>query len=137
MTDQVRQNLGVRGGMKLVPGFHQALFQAVEVFDHTIMDNGDPPGLIKVGMGVFIIRRTVGGPTGMSDADLSRKRLVIKQVSQALVDLALLLPGMEAGCLQDSKSSTVVSAIFKPSQPFQKNGRGMTRTDISNNSTHE
>jgi hypothetical protein len=43
--------------------------QHLEVLDDAVVDHGDPPGTVEVGVGVAIRRRPVGGPARVPHAD--------------------------------------------------------------------
>ena len=60
---------------------HEVLLDFQIVFDDAVVDEGDPPVLADVGMGVDVIWLPVGGPAGMPDAQVPLQvRAAVDQV---------------------------------------------------------
>ena len=87
-------------------------------------------------MGILVRRRTVRGPAGMADADLSGDRLGDQQASEPFVDLPLFLAQLEIVVANDRHAGAVIAAIFQPAQPFEDDRPGLLFSYVTNYSTH-
>ena len=75
LADQVRQHLGVGLGGEGVAARLERLPDGVRVLDDAVVDDGDPAGLVGVGMGVRRGGRAVRGPAGVADAERARRAI--------------------------------------------------------------
>ena len=67
LLDQVGHHLGVGGRGQGVPGGLQLGPQRGVVLDDPVVDEGQPPGAVDVGVGVVLGGAAVGGPAGVPD----------------------------------------------------------------------
>ena len=78
---QLCHHLRVRVGGEVDALAHEVLLDFQIVFDDAVVDEGDPPVLADVGMGVDVIWLPVGGPAGMPDAQVPLQvRAAVDQV---------------------------------------------------------
>ena len=116
---------------------HQVLFQLQIVFDDAVVDDGDPPVLTDVGVGVDVIGLPVGGPAGVADAQISLQvRAAVDQVRESLQP-ALGLADLEPRRLRpDRHAGGVIAPVLHPLQAVQQNGRRGLVSYKSNDSAH-
>ena len=78
---QLGHHLRVRVGGEVDALAHEVLLDFQIVFDDAVVDEGDPPVLADVGVGVDVIGLPVGGPAGMPDAQVPLQvRAAVDQV---------------------------------------------------------
>src|ERR1017187_999473 len=96
IADQMREHFGVGVGFEFVAGLEQFLFERVVILNDTIVDDGNPAGLVELGMGIFVRGRTVRGPTRVADAEISLDRFGFQKPGESLADFALFLANEQA-----------------------------------------
>src|SRR5579859_3368722 len=135
-ADQMRQDLRVRGGAKLMPARHQAFLEPLEIFNDAVVNNSNLAALVQVRVGIFIRGLAMSGPTGVADADLAGKRVELEEFGQTLVYFPLLLSDVESLAVEDGHACAVIAAIFQPPQALQNDGGGRLFANITNDSAH-
>lgn len=89
-----------------------------------------------MGVGIHVVGHAMGGPTGMGDADMAVEVLAVKKTLQ-IGDLALALIDVQRAVLGDQRDArAVVTAIFEPVEPFDKDRAGIAPADITYDSAH-
>ena len=73
-----------------------------------------------MGMGVNVAGRPVGGPAGVSDADVPKNRPGRQQGFEPIDSASGLHDGQIAGGRDGSHARAVVTAVFEPVQPDQQ-----------------
>src|SRR3546814_5250102 len=73
-------HLGIGLALELVAARDQLLADLAIILDNAVVHHGDPFGGMRMGIG--LVRRAMGGPAGMSDADQALHRLVPQFVFQ-------------------------------------------------------
>ena len=86
LADQMGEDFGVGLRAKLVSRLSKPFLDPVEVFNHTVVNDGDPAGPVEVRMGVLVRRRAVCSPAGVADAKLTGCRLGLEGSAKAFVD---------------------------------------------------
>ena len=137
IADQMRQHLGIGAGPEFVSGLEQFLFERVVIFDDAIVDDGDFAGLIEMRMGIFVRRRPMRGPAGMSDAEGSGGWVGFQQRREAFVNPAPFLAHQQVGVACHGQARAVITAVFQPPQSFQQDGRGCFLADVTNDAAHK
>jgi len=132
----MREHLGVGAGFEFVAGLEQFVPEPVVIFDDAVVDDGDPAGLIQVGMGIYVGRRAVGGPAGVADADVAGGGFLFQQAREALVNFSLFLADEQFVAVQHGHARAVIAAIFQPPQSFEQDGRGRFFTNVSDDAAH-
>ena len=134
--NQVRDRFGIGGGRKPIAFRLQRLPDLLIVFDHAVVydrHRGIPP---HVGMGIVDRRRTVRGPAGMADADVGLHGTVREALRQFLDLSHGLADGKRPRRPRRGDAGAVVAAVFQPAQAGQQELHGVTRSYVSNDSTH-
>ena len=90
---QVRGDLGVGLGDEISVIALQLLAEGGEVFDDPVVHHGHAALLAKVRVGIDVIGRAMGGPTGVADADLCLGEGVLGEGVDQIGQLAGLLVG--------------------------------------------
>ena len=124
---QLGHHLRVRVGGEVDALAHQVLLQLQIVFNDAVVDDGDPPVLTDVGMGVDVVGLPVGGPAGVADAQVPLQiRAAVDQVGQRLQP-PLGLAHLEPRRLRPHRhAGGVVAPVLHPLQAVQQNGgRGL------------
>ncbi len=80
LLNEVGHHLGVGGRDERVPGGHELGPQLGVVLDDAVVDQGQPPGAVRVRVGVLGGGAAVGGPAGVTDRRRMPRRGVGRQV---------------------------------------------------------
>ena len=101
------------------------------------MNNSNIADSVLVRMSIDIAWFTMGSPPGMANAHCRSFHFLTQSLSRNLkaADAALLLHNQQT-FIQQGDPCRIITSIFKPRQPFQKQRSSFTPPDISNNSTH-
>jgi len=133
IIDQVGQDFGIGLGFELVALVGQLDLQGGMVFDDTVVDQGDLPR--HVGMGIDLVGRPVGRPTGVTDPAGSLEGIPVKGRFQ--IDyLALLLDHVLTAGGHDGQTRAVVPPIFQPFEAFEQDRGRVRGSHHSNYSAH-
>jgi hypothetical protein len=135
LLDQMRDKLGVGFGAQLVAAREQFGAQLDEVLDDAVVDDRDRAGFVR--MRVFLGRAAVSRPSRVSDSDVAVQGRVGQQVAQVF-ELALGAANFEFAAIDDScDARRIVAAVLEAAQPFEQDGVGLVRPDISDYSAHD
>ena len=137
LADQMGEDFGVGFRAKLVSRLSKPFLDPVEVFNHTIVNHGDPAGPVKVRMGVFVRRRAVRGPAGVADAELTGRRLGLEGSAETFVDFPLFFARLEFGVVQHAQPGAVITAVFEPAQSFKQDGCRLLLADVAYDAAHK
>ena len=106
------------------------------VFDDAVVHNSQI-GTGEMRVSVTLARRTVGGPTGMGNAQTTGQWLTGQSLFQ-LGHFAVAAHAFQGAVVgENSHTCAVVTTVFKTFQAFQQNGRDITFSDCANDSTHK
>src|ERR1035437_6399367 len=136
IADEVREDFGVGVGFEFVSGLEQLLFERVVIFNDTVVDDGDPAGLVEMRVAIFVRRNSVRGPARVADAEIPRERSGFQQRRETFVNLPLFFSREQFSVPHHDKPGTVVTAISQPPQSFEDDGRGRFFPDVSDDAAH-
>jgi len=136
-SDQMGENFGVGGGLERVPGLGEPLFEALEILDDPVVNDGDSSGLIQVRVGILVRRRAVRGPAGVPDAQFAGDGLSLERTGQPFIDLAFLLSELHFAAAQNCQAGAVVTPVFQAPESFQEDRRRWLTAHITHNATHD
>ena len=132
--DQVGEHLGVSVtgedhaiGFECGPQLHRVL-------DDAVVHERDRSRHMRVR--VHVIRRTVGRPAGVADADLAGQALRQRRLERPQLALLLAHPQF-ASVRDDGDPRGVVAAVLDPSQSFHEDRDAVPRSDRSDDAAHE
>jgi hypothetical protein len=117
MRRQDRHRLGVSVGAEDIAEPGEFAAQDLEILDDAVVDDGDPVGRNRWGVG--LCRRPMGRPTGMTDADHPLHRLVVEpsgEVDQVALGPPAFDPAVDEGC----DPVRIIAAVFEAPEPFEK-----------------
>src|SRR5438128_909402 len=123
-------------GAERVAPFGQAVAKLAEVLDDSVVDDGDRPGAVDVGMGVEVVWSAVRRPSGVGKTDSGRRRhlgkggLKVGQLARLLLDEELSVCGYEGD------PGRVVASIFEPSKSFEEDRRRLARPRVADDAAH-
>ena len=130
------EHFGVRVAAEGVSALNQGVLECVVVLDDAVVDEGKLAVTTEVGVGVDVIRWSVCGPTRVSDSDVARGRLV-SDVRQQVIHLAFpAVMGQGSSGVQDGDTSTVISAVFKPLEALDDEGKRRLFPEVANDAAH-
>jgi len=112
------------------------IFEFDEIFHDTIMDNHDFPRVAHVRMRVARGRRTMSRPARVTNSRRTADRFFRDEINQ-LSEFARVAPQVNMIAIDNRNARRVVAAIFKALQAIQDDRRRVTRSDVSNDSTHK
>ena len=134
--DEVDKHLGVGVAAEGVSVGDERVLDDTVVLDDAVVDECDFTGLGEMGMGIDIVRDSVGGPAGVGDSDcaccifIHKIIFKIRHFSFAFIDI-------EASALVDkSQTCAVISTIFESVKAFKQYRSGFLPAYISYNSAH-
>ena len=129
-------DLGVGLRQKFVSLSGQFFLQFQIVLNDAVVYNNDRMIMVKVRMRVQIGRNTVGCPSGVADADGSRKGCAVLCQLLKYFQASYRFFHLDFFSVIDSNSGRVVSAVFQLCQSVQQYRGSLVSSNISNNSTH-
>jgi len=88
-----------------------------------------------MGVGIDIRGAPMGGPTGMTDPDLSSDRFFLASRGQFL-NATAFFADFHAFSVENRQPSRVISPILQATESIQQDRLGVPRTHIGDNSTH-
>src|SRR6266446_4125719 len=133
---QMRNDLSVRFGDKLMSFALQLLLQLQIIFDDAIVHHDDLPGAIAMRMRVFFGGAAMRGPAGVADSisafdgGFLQDLFEIAQFSRRAANFQL------AVLRYDGDSRRVIPAIFQLAQALDDDGNNLFWPDITDNSAH-
>ncbi len=113
---------------------HQLRAQRRVIFHDAVVNDGD---LItrSVGMSVAFARCAMGGPPGVSDAQITAQLTLIQRIRQPF-DLTEPPHALELSVVNDGEARGVVPTVFQAPQTLHKNGDHVTLGDTAYDSAH-
>ena len=129
-----RHRLGVGLGLKGVAATGQFGAQRLEILDDAVVDDGDPFGRDRVGVGFG--RQAMRRPAGVADADRPLHRLVVEPPGE-IDELALGPPPLDAAVDQGRDPGRIIAAVFEPPQPFDQPRGDRVLGDDADNAAHQ
>ncbi len=129
-------NFAIGGAAENVAFAFQALFQGAKVFDHAVVHQRQHLLAAQVRMGIFVRRRTVGGPAGVPDADRAFCRSVGQLLFQQVDPPGRFHQGKFAFGRDGYHAGAVVAAVFQAVQAFDQVVDGLLVPHIANNAAH-
>jgi hypothetical protein len=133
--DQVGDAFGVGVRHEPVAVLLQPGPEVVEVLDDAVVDHGDAPLAVEVGVGVRVVRNAVRGPPGVSHAHDRRWDLDLVQGRLEVGELAGPLHHREAP-VEHGDAGRVVPPVLEPLQPLEDDGERLVRADVTHDSAH-
>ena len=76
-ADKVREDFRVRLRNKCVAALHQVITENLVVLDDAVVDEGKPPALVAVGVGVFSRDPAMRRPAGVADTGVAVDRILL------------------------------------------------------------
>ena len=136
VVQQLGYHLRVRLGPKAVALVEQLLLQLGVVFDNAVVYHSDAATLAHMGVGVDVIGLPVGGPAGVTDAQMARQiRPVVGQIAEHLQPATgLLHPQLPIAAHGDARR--VVAPVLQTAQTVQQDGSRFLLAHVSYNSAH-
>jgi hypothetical protein len=105
------------------------------ILDDAVVDDGDQAITGDMRVGIAIHSWPVGGPTRMADAMTTRGGTFTKELNQ-IGNSAGTSPDMQVSAGYGGNAGTIVAPVFQPSKPFNQDGLGFSRPDITDNAAH-
>jgi hypothetical protein len=133
VVDQLRDHLGVGFALERAPFGDQLRLQLGEVLDDAVVHHGHPPGLL--GMGVALVRRAMGRPPRMPDADVSRQRIGCQHGFE-IAQLARRPPPLDVSAHDARHARRIVAAVLQPSEALDQPFRHRFRPDDADDAAH-
>ena len=136
-ADQVRQHLGVGVGDQVDTGVRQPGPQRGGVVDDPVVHDGDVALGVDVRVRVDVVRRPVGRPAGVADADLAGEPLgqLLGQVAHPAGLLRHPQPALLARA-EHGDTRRVVAPVLQPAQPLQQQRRRLLAPDVPDDPAH-
>ncbi len=132
---QVHDHLGVGVGVEHGAFSAELLAQLEEVLHDAVVHHHHFPGHAQVGMGVARRGRAVGRPARVPDAQVALHGRFCHHLCQAR-QLAGVAADFDVPVFEHGKPGRVVAAVLQAAQAVQDDRRGITRSNVTNNSTH-
>ncbi|MDQ1154798.1 hypothetical protein QE389_001997 [Brevundimonas sp. SORGH_AS 993] len=107
--------------------------QLGEILDDAVVDQGDAPGLVRVGVGGG--GGAVSGPARMADADRPLQR-GLGEFSLQIADLALGASALDPVIGHDRDTGGVVAPVFQPLQTVDQTRNDGTVSRDADNAAH-
>ena len=89
-----------------------------------------------MGVCVYIAGGSVGGPTGVADADVAGNRVVGQQGFEPVDSAGGFDHGEFAAGRDGCHAGAVVAAVFQPVEPHEQEFGRITRSNVSNDPAH-
>ena len=136
VANQIGHHFRIRLGIEFYTLFHQLGAQFGLIFDDAVVHHSDLAAVGNVGVAVCIRRRTMGRPTGMSNAHTTGYGLPVIGLVTKYLQSTLCLGHLHFFCTVNTNTCGVISPVFQLRQSLQQNGSGLAVTCISDYSTH-
>ncbi len=124
---------GVGVAFEGVTARHELALQLGEILDDAVMDDGDPPAHVR--MGIALVGLAMGRPARVADADLADQRAALEQRAQ-IDQLAFGAPPVDRPVDHGRDAGGIVSAIFQPTQPVDQKRRDVSLADDTYDPAH-
>ena len=132
---QLCDDLGVGLRTEDHAGRLQLLLERDVVFNNAVVNDADPSAHAGVRVGVDVVRRTVGRPAGVSDAERAVQMGNRVHLGAQVGQTSLRLDRTDL-VAEDGDSGRVIAAVFQLAQAVQKEGGSRTLSGKAYNSTH-
>ena len=130
------EDFGIGFGRKLMIAVRdELLFQRLVVLDNAVMHQRDFAASVEMWVGVFIGNLAVRSPASVADSVVTTGRLFVDQFRQRR-DASGAFPRLDVIAVYNGNSGRVVATIFQTAQPIEQDGSSFSRSNITNNSTH-
>ena len=130
---QVRHHFGIGIAFKAAPPRGQRIAQLAEVLDDPVMDQGQHPG--RVGVGIGRGRRAVGRPAGVGDAGGPRRGMGGEFLHQAR-QLARRAAAHQLAPAERADPRAVIAAILHPPQAIDQPVRHLFLANDADDAAH-
>src|SRR4029077_8098072 len=133
---EVRDDLGVGFGDKLVTFLLQLFLELEIVFDNSVVDDDDLAGAIAMRVGVFLGRPAMGGPARVADAVRAFQRglgddfFEIAKFTRGAADFHL------ARLRHNRDARGIITAVFKLAETLNDDGHNFFWPDVTSYSAH-
>ena len=118
---QMGDDFGVGLGLEFVAQGDQLVAQLLEILDDAVVHHGDAVG--GVGMGVGLVRRGHGSPSGYGRCRSRRRAAALASSASRLAELALGAAAVDMAVHQGGDAGGIIAAIFQPLQPVEQQRR--------------
>ena len=109
--------------------------QLAEVLDDAVLHHDDTAVAVGMRVGVTLAGPAVRGPTGVTDADLPGEGR-LSQAQGEVAQLADVAPDGDVPVLDHGNAGRIIAAIFEPTQAVHDDLRGVSRPNVTDDSTH-
>src|SRR6266478_5560544 len=134
MRRQDRHRLGVGLGPEAVAERAEFAPQRLEILDDPVVDDGDPVGGDRMGVGLG--RQAMGRPSGVADADHPLHRLAVETLGE-VDELALGASALDAAVNQGRYPGRIIAAVFEAPEPLEKTCRHRLPGDDADDAAHQ
>jgi hypothetical protein len=137
VADQHRQNFRVGLAGEFMSLLAKEFLERGVIFDDAVVNQGDPPAVVRVRVGIALGRRAVGRPAGMGHADLCRRQRLLAQSifkhrnppdGPADVQVVRLI--------YDRHPRRIVTPVFQSLEPLDQERLGDLASDVGDDSAH-
>ena len=136
VLDEMGDDLRICFRRENVPARRKLVAQCAEVLDDAVVDDGDAPGAVAVGMGVEVADASVGGPAGVAQANAGGGRLAAEGVLEHRDLTRTLLHEQLARVGDEGDARRVVTAVLETPKPIEEDGACFPGPGISDDPTH-
>jgi hypothetical protein len=126
-------HLGVGVGAKCRALFLELIAQFAEVLDDAVVNHRNPVG--GMGMRIAFGRSAVGCPAGVTDADVSSKRLT-RESGFEIAQFTLGSTTTEPSAFQSGDAGGVIAPIFEPLEGVDEPGCDRLTPENADDSAH-
>ena len=132
---EVRDDFRIRFRLEVIPFFEEFFLQFHVVFDDTVVDDGEVPLFIRMGMGIDVRRAAVCRPAGMTDAQCPYDGVSLNFFSQ-IDQTACFFADSDGAVMIDGDTGRVITTIFQLGQSIHQKIRCFSISDVTYNTTH-
>ena len=111
VAHKVGQHFGVGLRKKCVAVFGQLLAELLVVLDDPVVDEGQPPALIRVGMRIFLRDAPVRCPAGVADSGVAVHRVLLDDFREVR-DTPDGLADLERSAVENGDPGRIIPAVF-------------------------
>src|SRR5437667_10490663 len=136
LLDEVRDRLRVGLGRQRVTARLEPIAQLAEVLDDAVVDHRDIAGAVLMGMGVQVVRSTMGRPTGVGEPDRGVRRAIGDRRLEVGELAGLLLDEQVAGLIDEGDASRIVATVFEPLEPLDQDRARFSWSRVADDAAH-
>ena len=130
------QHFGIRIAVEGVTTCRQGLLERMVVLYDAVVDECQLAVSTQMRVCIDIIRRSMCGPPGMTDANPARRRCTL-HVREQVIDLAFAPVVFEGAIIAKyGNARTVVPPVFQSLEPFDEQGKCVLFPQIADNPAH-